>query len=143
VSEAGKVERNDVVVVVEGMVDWSPADSGFSDPVEQDQWLTRSGSMLGELVGGGRSQVGGDECLLVVGGRLQGTVICPKSRGGPPDSPGGVWLAGHSRVETLRDQLQRAMAAAPEHSRSTSARYPVHVLATRPGARARQLCLLR
>jgi hypothetical protein len=68
VSEAGKVERDDVIVVAQRLVDRLPADRGLSDPVQQDQWLTRSGSMMGEIVEGGRSQAGRDECLLVVGG---------------------------------------------------------------------------
>jgi hypothetical protein len=41
-AEAGKVERDHVVVVAEGRVDRSPAAPGFSDPVQQDQWLARS-----------------------------------------------------------------------------------------------------
>jgi hypothetical protein len=61
VAEAGKVERDHVVVVAEGMVDRLPADSGFSHPVEQDEWLARSGSMMGEIVGGGRRQAGRDD----------------------------------------------------------------------------------
>jgi hypothetical protein len=114
VSEAGKVERDDVIVVAQRLVDRLPADRGLSDPVQQDQWLTRSGSMMGEIVEGGRSQAGRDECLLVVGGggRLQGTVTCPSPTAGRTIPQMGLWVAGHSSVETIRDQLQRAMAAA-------------------------------
>jgi len=56
VSEAGKIERDDVVVVAQCLVDRLPADRGLSDSVQQDQWLTRSGSMMGEAVevGAGR-----------------------------------------------------------------------------------------
>lgn len=60
-SEAGEVERDDVVVVAQCLVDRLPADSGFSHPVEQDQWLARSGSVMGEVVGGGRRQAGLDD----------------------------------------------------------------------------------
>jgi hypothetical protein len=37
VSEAGKVERDDVVVLAQLVVDRSPADRGLSHPVEQDE----------------------------------------------------------------------------------------------------------
>ena len=45
VSEAGKVDRDDVVVLAQLVVDRSPADHGLSHPVEQDEWLARSSSM--------------------------------------------------------------------------------------------------
>jgi hypothetical protein len=43
------------------LTDGLPADRGFSYPVQQDQWLAGSGSMMGKLVGGGRSQAGRDD----------------------------------------------------------------------------------
>jgi hypothetical protein len=64
-AEAGKVEQDDIVVVAEGLEDRLPADRGLSDPVEQDQWLARSGPMMGEIVEGGRSQAGRDDVSLV------------------------------------------------------------------------------
>jgi len=42
-------------------VDRLPADSGLSYAVQQDQRLAGSGSMLGELVGGGRRQAERDD----------------------------------------------------------------------------------
>jgi hypothetical protein len=69
VSEAGKVERDDVIVVAQCLVDRLPADRGLSDPVQQDQGLTRSGSMMGEVVEGGRRHAGRDE-ISSVGERL-------------------------------------------------------------------------
>ena len=64
-SEAGKVERDDVIVVAQRLVDRLPADRGLSDPVQQDQWLACSGSMVGEVVEGGRRRAGRDEISLV------------------------------------------------------------------------------
>ena len=46
-------------------MDRLPADRGLSDPVQQDQWLTRSGSMMGEVIEGGGRQAGRDEISLV------------------------------------------------------------------------------
>ena len=110
--EAGKVERDDLVVVAQCLTDGLPADSGLSDPVQQDQWLARSGSMMGEIVGSGRSQAGRDECLLVVGGRLLSTETRSTPTASRTIPQMGLWVAGHSSVETMRDQLERAMAAA-------------------------------
>jgi hypothetical protein len=69
-SEAGEVHRDDVVVVAQCLVDRLPADSGFSHPVEQDEWLACSGSVMGEIVGGGRRQAGHDDVSLL-GGQLK------------------------------------------------------------------------
>ena len=111
-SEAGKVERDDVVGVAQCLVDRLPADRPLSDSVQQDQWLTRSGSMMGEIVeGGGRRQAGRDEISLV-GGRLQSTVTRPTPTANRSIPRMCLWVAGHSSVETIRDQVQRAIAAA-------------------------------
>jgi hypothetical protein len=72
VSEAGKVEGDDVVVVAQCLVDRLPADRGFSYPVEQDQRLARSGSMMGEILRGGRRQAGCDDVSSL--GRLAATL---------------------------------------------------------------------
>ena len=85
-------------------MDRLPADRGLSDPVQQDEWLTRSGSMVGEVVEGGRRQAGRDE-ISSVGERLQSTVICPTPTVGRTIPQMGLWVAGHSSVETIRDQL--------------------------------------
>ena len=63
-SEAGEVHRDDVVVVAQCLVDRLPADHRLSYPVEQDQWVTRSGPMTGKTVGG-RRQAGCDDGSLV------------------------------------------------------------------------------
>ena len=89
-------------------MDRLPADRGLSDPVQQDQWLARSGSMMGEIVGGWRSQAGRDECLLVVGGRLLSTETRSTPTASRTIPQTGLWVAGHSSVETMRDQLERA-----------------------------------
>jgi hypothetical protein len=49
------------MVVTQCLEDRLPADSGLSDPVEQDQWLARSGPMMGKLMGGGCRQAGRDD----------------------------------------------------------------------------------
>jgi hypothetical protein len=122
VSEAGKVERDDVVVVAQRLVDRLPADSGLSYPVQQDQWLARSGPMMGEIVGGGRRQAGRDDVSLV-GRTASEHRDLSNSHRQPHYSPdGGLWVAGHSSVETIRDQLQRAMAAAGTRPRPFRAR---------------------
>ena len=102
-------------------MDRLPADRGLSDPVQQDQWLTRSGSMVGEVVEGGRRQAGRDE-ISSVGERLQSTVTCPTPTVGRTIPQMGLWVAGHSSVETIRDQLQRAIAAAGTRPRPVRAR---------------------
>jgi hypothetical protein len=45
--------------------------------VEQDQWLARSGSMMGEMVEGGRSQAGRDDVSLVGRNGFRATEIRP------------------------------------------------------------------
>ena len=92
-SEAGKVERDDVVVVAQCLVDRLPADRGLSDPVQQDQWLTRSGSMMGEVVEGGRRQAGRED-VSSVGERLQSTVPRPTPTAGRTIPQMGLWVAG-------------------------------------------------
>jgi hypothetical protein len=64
-SEAGKVDRDDLVVVAQRLTDGLPADHRPSDPMQQDQWLTPSGPMPGKLMGGGRRQAGRDDGSLV------------------------------------------------------------------------------
>jgi hypothetical protein len=111
VSEAGEVHRDDVVVVAQCLVDRLPADSGFSHPVEQDEWLARSGSMMGEIVGGGRRQAGRDDVSLV--GRTASEHRDPSnSYRQPYYSPDG--LVGGRSLERPDNpgQLQRAIAAA-------------------------------
>jgi hypothetical protein len=61
VSEAGKVDRDDVVVLAQLVVDRSPADHGLSHPVEQDQRLAHSGAMTSKVVGGEGRQLGRDD----------------------------------------------------------------------------------
>jgi hypothetical protein len=145
-----EARTEDVIVVAECRVDWLPADRGLSDPVQQDQWLAGSGSMLGELVGGGRRQAGRDGGSSVGGMASERRDLSNSHRQPrqPHCSLGGACGRPVTRASRHSQIAQHAMAAAGtclplKHSRSTSARYPVRVLATRPGARARQLCLLR
>ena len=91
-------------MVAECLVDRLPADRGLSDPVQQNQWLTHSGSMMGEAVEGGRRQAERD-VISLVGERLQSTVTCPTPTAGRTIPQMGLWVAGHSSVETIRDQL--------------------------------------
>jgi hypothetical protein len=116
-SEAGKVERDDVVVA-ECLTDGLPADSGFSDSVQQDQWLARSGSMMGERVG-----VGADRRDAMLSPRRGGTASehrhPPNSHRQPHYFPQmGLWMAGHLSVETIRDQLERAIASCRDLSKT-------------------------
>ena len=69
VSEAGKVDRDDVVVLAQLVVDRSPADHRLSHPVEQDEWLARSSSMTGKTVGRGPRQSGRDDVSSLGGWR--------------------------------------------------------------------------
>jgi hypothetical protein len=93
-------------------VDRLPANRRLSDSVQQDQWLTRSGSIstMGEVVEDGRRQAGRDE-VSSWWGRLQsiGTRPTPTANRSIPRMC--LWVAGHSSVETIRDQLRRAIAA--------------------------------
>jgi hypothetical protein len=115
VSEAGKVERDDVVVVAQRLVDRLPADSGLSYPVQQDQWLARSGPMMGEIVGGGRRQAGRDGVSLV--GRTASEHRDPSnSHRQPHYSPDGL-VGGRS--------LERRDNPGPASARHSSCRDPV------------------
>ena len=63
-SEAGKVERDDLVVFAQRVVNRPPADHRLSYPMEQDQRLAPSRPIMGELAGSGRRQAGSDDVSL-------------------------------------------------------------------------------
>jgi hypothetical protein len=65
VSEAGKIDRDDVVVLAQRVVNRSPADHGLSYPVEQDERLAHPGAMASKVVGGEGRRLGRDDVSSV------------------------------------------------------------------------------
>ena len=90
-------------------MDRLPADSRLSYPVQQDQRLARSGSVMGEIVEGGRSQAGRDDVSLV--GRNGFRAQNPSNSAEGSTIPPGVGGRSLERRDDL-SPAQRAMAAA-------------------------------